>query len=753
MSPCALVVAVVVGLSGSLPLEGWEWAEGGAVEAPARWEPTVQPVARPGGREHPTLWLRTRAPAPEGDGESLSLLVGYMGRAFEVEVGGRRVFSYPGSRQATPWHLVPLPRDVAGEDLVLRLHAPPGGSRPSGFRWGIRVGSRADHYLWMLRKEWPVVALGMALLAVALVCFGAQVVARIRRQARPFGALGTLCATTALNLVPQHAGYLSALVLPRQDLLDATNRLTTGLSIAAEVWFMACVFRLRLRFGLKWLAWLLVALALARGPGVYLGLASHAPLIQLHVLLAIVTSVVILANVAAAWRSCSRAMRVVGTGLVVSELATLVELVSWFLGLFGTTVVTSPIGITAFLFFVLVSSFVVSSDAQAQEDRERELNARAHSIAQTTAMFAHDVRKPFAIMRMMLQSLRSARTMPEVASTLETASEEVEQVTRSVDEMITDILQLGAPAALPAANEELADCLLRVLERLARAGDARQVDLSFDLQHTRQLKAQRLRLERVLSNILGNALEAMGGRGHLWFRSRDVSRKGVRLVELTIGNSGPAIPQELVDRVFDPFFTSGKRGGTGLGLTIVRKLVESLGGEVACRTLRAVGVEFTFTVPAAELAASARVALPAHLGPRVASDGPAPEWSAPGVPYVVLVEDSRAVRNAWRKRLPEGSLCAFGSPSELLATADHHPGLLDGARFVILDNRFEPGEMDGVALGELLWHRTRTPLLLCSGVTVSPLPAWCSGQLSKDTYDFEGLAQATLRRRGEDLSA
>ena len=68
------------------------------------------------------------------------------------------------------------------------------------------------------------------------------------------------------------------------------------------------------------------------------------------------------------------------------------------------------------------------------------------------------------------------------------------------------------------------------------------------------------------------------------------------MVEITIIDTGPGIPSEQMDDVFNPFFTS-KEKGTGLGLAVTNKIIEDLGGDVRVESERALGTAFTISLP------------------------------------------------------------------------------------------------------------------------------------------------------------
>jgi signal transduction histidine kinase len=103
-------------------------------------------------------------------------------------------------------------------------------------------------------------------------------------------------------------------------------------------------------------------------------------------------------------------------------------------------------------------------------------------------------------------------------------------------------------------------------------------------------------LQRALLNLLLNAVEASsrGDRtGEVAFALPEVSE---RHLVLTVADNGSGIPAELLDRIFNPFFTT-KDTGTGLGLAIVHQIVESLGGTIRASNRAEGGAIFTMRVP------------------------------------------------------------------------------------------------------------------------------------------------------------
>ena len=242
-------------------------------------------------------------------------------------------------------------------------------------------------------------------------------------------------------------------------------------------------------------------------------------------------------------------------------------------------------------------------------------NAANSAIARMTQMLAHDVRKPFSILRMGLGMLSSARDPESVRSVLRRLMPEIDKAVGSVDGLIADVMEVGSTSTAliqePASPESLIEA---AIGEACRIYPKVSVSIAYDLQHTHMANVHVQKVGRVFSNILGNAIQAIGQRGAIWFKTRE--REGQ--IEFCLGNSGSCIPSETLCKLFDAFYTSGKKGGTGLGLAIAEKVVKAHGGRIWCESSRTDQhsegkVEFFFTLPIADGQRSRTTAtLPAH---------------------------------------------------------------------------------------------------------------------------------------------
>jgi CheY-like chemotaxis protein len=136
------------------------------------------------------------------------------------------------------------------------------------------------------------------------------------------------------------------------------------------------------------------------------------------------------------------------------------------------------------------------------------------------------------------------------------------------------------------------------------------IELQLELGETAAVKVDRVQAEQVLLNLCINARDAMGGQGSIVLSLSESLRKGVctacrqrfsgRYVELGVRDSGPGIRPEVVDRMFEPFYSTKDVGkGSGMGLSMVHGIVHEHGGHVLVETAPGRGAQFQVLFPVA----------------------------------------------------------------------------------------------------------------------------------------------------------
>jgi signal transduction histidine kinase len=222
-------------------------------------------------------------------------------------------------------------------------------------------------------------------------------------------------------------------------------------------------------------------------------------------------------------------------------------------------------------------SLVATRAALALENHlyQRELIAseRMAALGTMAGMLAHDFRGPMTVIRGYAETLLEGPLAEEdLRQRARLIVEMVDRLERMTRETL-DFAKGGGrvtrrPVVLPTALEEMAAGIAQELPGLAVVGH-------FSLSATAALLDVD-KLRRAVGNIAANARDAMGGAGRFHISASIADGR----LFLLLADEGPGVPAAIRDRLFDPFVTQGKKGGTGLGLAVARRFLEDHGGTI-----------------------------------------------------------------------------------------------------------------------------------------------------------------------------
>jgi two-component system sensor histidine kinase HydH len=242
------------------------------------------------------------------------------------------------------------------------------------------------------------------------------------------------------------------------------------------------------------------------------------------------------------------------------------------------------VGIAAAALFVLLGGALFRTQRQRERLRD-ELGHRRHlaSLGEMAAVMAHEIRNPLASLKGHAQLLREM--LP--AGREQAKAERLVNEAVRMEALTTDLLDFARQNALRRAAVDPAALLRASVESVGggvavEAGGA-PPRWSLDEERMRQ----------VLQNVLENAKQAGGDPPEA-----RVAREGADLV-FEVSDRGPGIPEDALERIFEPFHT-GRVRGTGLGLAIARRIVELHGGRIAARNRPDGGASFIIRVPPEE---------------------------------------------------------------------------------------------------------------------------------------------------------
>jgi signal transduction histidine kinase len=220
---------------------------------------------------------------------------------------------------------------------------------------------------------------------------------------------------------------------------------------------------------------------------------------------------------------------------------------------------------------------------------------RLGAIGRMVAMIVHDFRGPLSVIRSSSADLAkrgdrlAAGELREMGAAL---LDEAERMTRMCSELLE--MTRASEGAIRRSDVDV-DALLGETAALVANEAARSgVTVEVDVQSGAHMRLDAERLRRALLNLAFNAIEAMPDGGVLRFSSR-TEPDGVLL---SVRDNGPGIPEEIRDRVFEPFVTAGKSGGSGLGLAIVKKVIDDHGGQIEVGKPEGGGTVFLVKLPA-----------------------------------------------------------------------------------------------------------------------------------------------------------
>ena len=255
--------------------------------------------------------------------------------------------------------------------------------------------------------------------------------------------------------------------------------------------------------------------------------------------------------------------------------------------------------VTATAFLVRTLGLRLYEQSKLTETAEFKA-ATNDAIARTTQALAHDVRKPFSMFNMIIEMVDATDDSQEAKELLKEALPEVKKAITSVDGMLQDVMEVGAESKLICEPTNPESLIEATINEIFRVYPQSNVNITYNFQHTHKVNVDTLKVNRVFSNIVGNAVQAINYRGEIWFKTREV--ESGKFVEFCLGNDDSFIPAENLVKIFDTFFTSEKKGGTGLGLAIAQKIVHAHGGKIRCESVKTAQfslgkVEFFFTLP------------------------------------------------------------------------------------------------------------------------------------------------------------
>lgn len=227
------------------------------------------------------------------------------------------------------------------------------------------------------------------------------------------------------------------------------------------------------------------------------------------------------------------------------------------------------------------------------------MSEKLAAIGEITAGVAHEINNPIAVMQGNLDVVRSVFGADADKAKVEFRLLD-EQIHR-ISQIVTKLLQFARPEEYAGYVERhapasvISDCLPLVQHLLNKT----EIAVVRDDRASRLVLMNRNELQQVLVNLIVNAIHAMPDGGTLTLRSFDADRDGHQGVAIEVTDTGIGMSTEVIEKIFDPFYTTKRRQGTGLGLSISQTLIKRQGGQITAESHLGSGSTFTMWLPEA----------------------------------------------------------------------------------------------------------------------------------------------------------
>jgi len=230
-------------------------------------------------------------------------------------------------------------------------------------------------------------------------------------------------------------------------------------------------------------------------------------------------------------------------------------------------------------------------------DLERAEQLRRNMVADV----AHELRTPLSNLKGYLEAVRDGVIKPD-ANAIRSLDEEASLLSRLVDDLQELSLAESGELKLDCRATDIAELISQTADTMQRQVAAKEISLSIDVPD--KLPAVHIdshRIGEVLRNLIENALVHTSNAGTISVTARVQGE----WLEVSVIDTGEGIPAEDLSNIFERFYRVDKSrarttGGSGLGLTIAKRLIEAHGGQIEVASQTGQGTRFTFTLPVAK---------------------------------------------------------------------------------------------------------------------------------------------------------
>jgi PAS domain S-box-containing protein len=231
---------------------------------------------------------------------------------------------------------------------------------------------------------------------------------------------------------------------------------------------------------------------------------------------------------------------------------------------------------------------LIEKEKQLAISEEKAKNSRLIAIGETASRLGHDLRNPLSVITNTIGILKLKSKNDVYDENIQEKYAKIERAISRMSHQIEDVLDFVRIKPLELANRSLVEIINEVSDKITKPDNVKINLPQNDLKITCDSK----KLEIAFVNLITNAIQAIGDKGEITIKMTDDKDNAC----ISIEDSGPGIPDEILSKIFDPLFTT-KQTGTGLGLVSCKNIIEQHGGSI---TVTNKPTTFTILLPLAQ---------------------------------------------------------------------------------------------------------------------------------------------------------
>ncbi len=235
--------------------------------------------------------------------------------------------------------------------------------------------------------------------------------------------------------------------------------------------------------------------------------------------------------------------------------------------------------------FTVTAGFFVERERKRRQQTEREKYLAG--IGQVATTIVHDLKNP------LITILGFARRIREGKGNIDTAAQAIADSAENMQKIVHNVLDFSKPVQLELKEEDIRNIVRLAYDSCREKAEGSDIPLSMDMPaYPINNLVDSSHMVRALVNLINNAIEASGkGQGVLITAAAEKKH-----LEIRIKDQGPGMDKETLENIFVPYFT-GKVGGTGLGMSITKKIIEGHRGTIRMNSHPGKGTEIILELP------------------------------------------------------------------------------------------------------------------------------------------------------------